>query len=106
MKLSRLDWLAVVSYVAGGGLAVTAAALATVMPHYQTQILAISAIAIGVAGMLARLFGNPTPTNTVQVFDRTTGSTVEMKTVDPPSATPAPPPTYTTTAASPQKAPL
>jgi hypothetical protein len=95
VKLSRLDWVAAASYIAGGGLAATAVAIATFAPHYQVQVLAGSAILVGVAGLIVRLVGNPTPTNSAQVFDRTTGSMVEVKTVATPSATPALPPTYT-----------
>lgn len=92
--MNRVDLVSGLSFVAGGGLAAAAVGVSTLAPHYQTQILAVSAIVIGVAGLLTRVFGNPTPTNTIQVFDRNTGSTVEMKTVATPSKEPAAAPTY------------
>ena len=58
---NKIDLYAALSYVAGGGLAATAVAVSTLVPHYQVQILAISAIVVGLSGLLARLFKNPTP---------------------------------------------
>ena len=59
MNLSKVDIYAALSYVAGGGLAASAVAISTIAPHYQTQILAGSAIAVGLSGLLARLFATP-----------------------------------------------
>lgn len=78
---SQADLWSALSYVAGGGLAAAAVAFATLVPHYQTQILAISAIIVGVAGLLIRLFKNPTPTNTT-TLPTADGKTVEVKTVE------------------------
>lgn len=77
---SRVDLWSALAYIAGGGLASTAVAFATVAPHYQVQILAFSAIVVGVAGLLIRLFKNPTPTVTTLV-PTSSGGTVELKTV-------------------------
>jgi hypothetical protein len=95
MKLPSVDLYAGLAYISGGGLAATAVAISSFAPKYTVQILNISAILIGISGLLVRLKSTPTATNTVQVFDRNTGSVVEMKTVKPPSDIPAPAPTYT-----------
>lgn len=81
---SKADWISGASYVAGGGLAAAAVGFATIAPHYQTQILAISAIAIGVAGLLVRLFNNQTPTQTA-TLPTTDGGSVVVKTVAAPT---------------------
>ena len=60
MRRLAVDWYAMISYVAGGGLAAAAVGTATLVPHYQTQILAISAIGVGVAGLVTRAWKNPT----------------------------------------------
>lgn len=83
---SPIDVYAGLAYVAGGGLVSVAVGVATFAPHYQTQILAISGILLGVSGLLVRLHKNQTPTNTVQVFDLITGSTVAVKTIAAPAA--------------------
>jgi ABC-type branched-subunit amino acid transport system permease subunit len=61
VKLHKADVAAAISWIASGGLAATAVAFGTLVPHYETQILAISAIIVGIAGLLARLFSNPSP---------------------------------------------
>jgi hypothetical protein len=61
MNLSRIDLYAALSYVAGGGLLVIATGLGALVPQYQTKILAISGITIGLAGLLVRLLKNPSP---------------------------------------------
>jgi len=67
-KLHRFDVMAAVSYVASGGLAAASLGLSQILPHYTTTILGVSAIAVGVAGMILRLFSNPSPpTGTVSV---------------------------------------
>lgn len=60
MKSKWIDLGAGLSYIAGGGLAVTAIGLSTAFPTYSTKILAWSGIAIGTAGLLVRLFFNRT----------------------------------------------
>jgi predicted benzoate:H+ symporter BenE len=60
VNLNRVDLYAALSYVAGGGLAATAVGIATFAPHYQVQILAGSAIVVGISGLLVRLFNNKT----------------------------------------------
>lgn len=94
MNLARVDIGSIATYVASGGLAGVTAFMAVVDPKHAIFYAAGMGAIISVAGIV-RTIANPTPTNTVQVFDRTTGSTVEMKSVAPPSPEPAPPPTYT-----------
>jgi hypothetical protein len=66
--MNRIDLYAALSYIGGGGLAAAAVAFATILPQYQTKILAISAIGVGLAGLLTRLWKNPSPpTGTVSV---------------------------------------
>jgi hypothetical protein len=88
-----VDLLALSTYVAGGGLAGVFACLDIFFPAHQGQFNGLAIALVAVAGVV-RILANPTPTNTVQVFDRTTGSTVALKTVAAPSTTPAVAPTY------------
>ena len=90
---SGVDIGALAGYVASGGLAGMTALAAVVDPKHALIYAAAMGAIISVAGFV-RVIANPTATNTVQVFDRTTGSTVEMKSVAAPSTAPAPPPTY------------
>jgi hypothetical protein len=92
-QLSRSDLGAAATYIAGGGLAGLALGLDHFFPGYSSQINSASLIVVAIAG-LVRTVTNPTPTNIVQVYDRNTGSTVTMKTVDPPTDIPASPPVY------------
>jgi len=98
--LSRSDILAISTQLSG--LAVLAASLGlgdqidAIAPGWGKKVVALVGIISFGAGVVVRVLSNPTPTNTIQVYDRTTGSTVSMKTVAAPSGEPAPPPTYTT----------
>lgn len=56
---SKVDLYAGLAYIAGGGLAGAAVGLSTIVPTYQTQILAGSAIAVGLSGLLVRLWKVP-----------------------------------------------
>ncbi len=94
MTYSRGDIATIAAFVAGGGLAGVFGFWAALNPQHSTQILAGGVALISIAGAV-RVVLNPTPTYTAQVFDRSTGSMVEVKTVAQPSAEPAPPPTYT-----------
>ena len=94
MSFSRLDITAIAAFVATGGLAGAALGLGQLFPSHAGQINSCALIVVAIAGLI-RTITNPTATNTAQVFDRTTQSMVEIKTVAPPSAVPAPPPTYT-----------
>ena len=94
MKLARVDIGTIAAFVATGGLAGAALGLGQLFPTHSGQINSIALIVVAIAG-LVRTIANPTATNTAQVFDRTTQSLVEIKTVATPSAVPAPPPTYT-----------
>jgi hypothetical protein len=91
----RGDIGATAAYIAGGGLAGVAALLDALVPGHSSAINAVAIACVSIAG-LVRVVTNPTATYTATVFDRATGSTVPIKTVAPPSADPAPPPTYTT----------
>jgi hypothetical protein len=75
---SHIDVIAALSYIAGGGLVSVAVGIGTLVPHYQFAAVAISGIVIGVAGLLVRLFGNPTPTRQALVTDQSTQSPVEV----------------------------
>jgi hypothetical protein len=90
---SGVDIGAIAGYVASGGLAGMTAFAAVVDPKHALIYAAGMGAIISVAGIV-RIIANPTATNTVQVFDRTTGSTVDLKTVAAPSAVPATAPTY------------
>ena len=92
---STADISAIATYVAGGGLAGVFVFVGMIEPKYATIANGAAVALVSVAGIV-RILANPTPTYSSQVFDRTTGSTVEVKTVTPPSSEPAPPPKYTT----------
>ena len=74
--MNRIDFYAALSYFAGGGFAAASVALGTILPQYQTKILAIAAIAVGLAGLLTRLWKNPTATQQALVEDQTTAAPV------------------------------
>lgn len=96
MKLS-VDVTRISGYIAGGGLLGVAGVISIFFPKYSAAanaILGPGGFLIAIAGLIGAV-KNPTPTNTVQVFDRTTGSTVDIKTVAAPTGEPTPPPTYT-----------
>jgi Protein of unknown function (DUF2964) len=90
---SRVDIGTIAAFVATGGMAGAALGLGQLFPAHASQINSVALIVVAIAG-LVRTITNPTPTNTVQVFDRATSSMVDIKTVAAPSAQPAPPPTY------------
>ena len=92
--MGRGDIYNIATYAAGGGLAGITALAAVVDPNHAVLYAAGMGAVISIAGIV-RIILNPTPTNTIKVFDRTTGSTVEMKSVAAPTNEPAPPPTYT-----------
>lgn len=58
--MSRIDVYAAISYLAGGGLIIAATGLAQLVPAQATKITAISGIVVGLAGLLLRLWHNPT----------------------------------------------
>lgn len=91
--MSRADAYNIATYVTGGGLAGLTALASVVDPKHAVIYAAGMGAVLSIAGIV-RIILNPTPTNTIQVFDRNTGSTVEMKTVAAPAAEPAPPPIY------------
>lgn len=91
---ATVDIGAIAGFVTTGGLAGVAIGLGQLYPAHTSTINSVALIVVALAG-LVRTIANPTATNSVQVFDRTTGSTVEMKTVAAPSGAPAAPPTYT-----------
>lgn len=99
--MTRSDALSLLTQVSGmATLAVTAGVgeqIDAIAPGWGKKVLATLGIVSFGAGIIVRFLTNPTPTNTVQVFDRTSGSVVEMKTVAAPAPTPAPPPIYTPT---------
>lgn len=96
--MNRTDIIAICTQLSG--LSVLAVSLGlgdqvdAIAPGWGKKTLAICGMLSFAAGVVVRILTNPTATHTVQVFDRTTGATVEMKSVAPPSTTPAPPPTY------------
>jgi len=60
LGMHKVDLFAALSYIASGGLAAAAVGFAALDPTYHVQIMAWSAIATGVAGLLVRLWKNPT----------------------------------------------
>jgi hypothetical protein len=58
--MRKIDLASGLAYIASGGLAGVAVGFSTIWPHQQTQIVAISGIAIGLAGLITRLLNNPT----------------------------------------------
>ena len=103
--MNRSDLIAICSQLSG--LAVLAVSVGlgdqidAIAPGWGKKTVALLGVVSFGAGVVVRILTNPTPTNTVQVYDRTTGSTVELKTVAPPSGAPAPPPTYSPAANTP-----
>ena len=90
---SRVDVGTIAAFIAGGGLAGAALGLSQLFPHQAATINSLALLVVSVAGLI-RTIANPTPTNSIQVFDRNTGSTVEMKTVAAPATEPASAPVY------------
>jgi hypothetical protein len=88
-----VDIAALAGFVAGGGLAGVTALAAVIDPKHAVLYAAGMGAVISVAGFV-RTWANPTATNTVQVFDRNTGSTVDIKTTSTPSPEPAAAPVY------------
>jgi hypothetical protein len=93
MTFARVDIGVIAGYVAGGGLAGVTVGMAFFDPKHALGYAAAMGMVISIAGLVNKI-ANPTPTNTVQVFDRNTGTTVDMKTVDAPSGPLASPPVY------------
>lgn len=84
-NLSRLDWGAALSYIAGGGLAALGPLIGTFTSAKTTAaIISVIGIVTVIAGLLARLFKNPTPTNAVTVKDQATGQFTLINTVNKP----------------------
>lgn len=57
--MPKIDLFAALAYIASGGLAATFVAVGVFLPHEQSTILGIGAIVTGLAGLLTRLFKNP-----------------------------------------------
>lgn len=57
--MKKVDIASGLAYIASGGLAGVAIGFSTIWPHQQTQIVAISGILIGLAGLITRLINNP-----------------------------------------------
>jgi hypothetical protein len=59
--MKKVDIAAGLAYIASGGLASVAVGFVSIWPHEQTQIVAISGILIGLAGLITRLLSTPAP---------------------------------------------
>ena len=55
-----IDWVSFLSFVASGGLATLLAAVGGAFPSQTQKIVAVGAIITALAGVLVRLFANPT----------------------------------------------
>ena len=60
-RMKKVDIAAGLAYIASGGLASVAIGFGTIWPHEQTQIVAISGIIVGIAGLITRLLTTPAP---------------------------------------------
>ena len=81
---------AIAAFLAAGGLGGVTLGFSTFYPAHATQINAAGLIVISIAGLI-RTVTNPTPTNSIQLTDRNTGATVNVRTVDAPSPAKDPP---------------
>jgi hypothetical protein len=84
MNLHRVDLAAIASFVAGGGLSGVFAFVAATDPAHAAVWGAAAGAALSVGGLI-RVISNPTPTNSIQLTDRATGATVQVRTVDKPA---------------------
>jgi len=75
---------AIAAFIATGGLAGLALGLGQLFPSHAGQINSVALIVVAIAGLI-RTIANPTPTNVIQLTDRTTGSTVSVRTVEAPA---------------------
>lgn len=90
--------------IAGGASTITLVAVEEIVReawgHTGIVVLAAIVVALFVAAQIIRIRANPTPTHDALVFDRSTGTTVAVRTVDPPSGVPAQAPVYANTPAA------
>jgi hypothetical protein len=93
--VTKPDIPSTVAYVTGGGVAGIFACLDIFFPAHSSQINGFAIALVAAAGLYKSMW-NPTPTNTAQVYDRTSGTLVDIKTVAPAEGPPAPPPVYAT----------
>jgi hypothetical protein len=67
MNLKAVDWIALLSFIASGGLATLAQVLSQIYPGQATAILNVLAIVTALAGVLIRLFANKTGAPTTAI---------------------------------------
>jgi hypothetical protein len=58
-NLTKPDWISLLTFIAGGGLAGLGQILTAMYPGYSANILNVIAIAAVLAGMILRLFTTP-----------------------------------------------
>jgi hypothetical protein len=61
MPTSRIDLFAGLSYIAGGSLTVVASLIGDAAPGHAKEVLAVCGAVTFTAGLLLRLFKNPSP---------------------------------------------